>query len=210
MQRLATAALAGAVTLSLVFMADAADLGRGGSIKDAPPPPRQDYAEPYYNWQGLYAGGFVGGGSQDGVALGGWLGYNVMLSSGFVLGIEADIGTANAGNSDIVDTSRLAIDTFGSVRGRYGYAIDRFLVFGTAGFAFANLTTASANLLVEDKMQTGFAVGGGIEYAFTPSLVGRAEYIYSNYGDVSLRQGNTLTDLTNDMHLARVGLSYRF
>lgn len=131
MHRFVNAVLAGAVALSLPIAADAADLGRGGSIKDAPPPPREEYAEPFYNWQGLYAGAFVGGGSEDGVAVGGWLGYNFMLSNRFVLGVEADVGKANADQSDDSDLSRVTIDTFGSLRARYGYAIDRFLVYGT-------------------------------------------------------------------------------
>lgn len=207
MHRFVNAVLAGAVALSLPIAADAADLGRGGSIKDAPPPPREEYAEPFYNWQGLYAGAFVGGGSEDGVAVGGWLGYNFMLSNRFVLGVEADVGKANADQSDDSDLSRVTIDTFGSLRARYGYAIDRFLVYGTAGVAFANVTNVG-DRFDDDKMKTGYAIGGGLEYAVTPNLIARAEYIYSDYGNVS--RGNDPNEVSTDMHLARIGLSYRF
>ena len=239
MHRYTNAALAGAFALCLPFAASAADLGRGGSIKDAPPP-REEYAEPFYNWQGLYAGGFIGGASQtwtvdfyrnnnhghaeldaSGLAYGAWIGYNMMLSSRIVLGIEADIGKANASQSNNIfdnDTSYSTIDTFGSIRGRFGYAIDRFLVYGTAGLAFGNVTNdmqkgrnAGEEIVYDDQWETGYAVGGGLEYAFAPNLIGRVEYIYSNYGMVSLfNRDNNLTEMTNEMHLARVGLSYRF
>lgn len=209
MYRWVNAVLAGAIALSFPVAVAAADLGRGRSLKDPPPPPREEYAEPFYNWQGLYAGAFVGGGSEDGVAVGGWIGYNFMLSSRFVVGVEADVGKANADQSDESDLTRATIDTFGSVRGRYGYAIDRFLIYGTAGLAFANVTNAGEEF-GDDKMKTGYAVGGGLEYAFTPNLIARAEYIYSDYGNVSLNRGNDVTEVTSDMHLARIGLSYRF
>lgn len=210
MHRCVNTGLAAAFALILSFAAHAADLGRGRSLKDPPPPPKEDYAEPFYNWQGLYVGGFVGGGDQDGVAIGGWLGYNFMISNRFVLGIEADVGSADAGGSDDIDRSRLTIDTFGSIRGRYGYAIDRFLIYGTAGVAFANLKSARDDFIVDDGTQTGLAIGGGLEYALTPNLIGRVEYIYSNFGDTSFNRGNDLTEVTTELHLARVGLSYRF
>ncbi|WP_443189772.1 outer membrane protein, partial [Methylobacterium sp. Leaf94] len=59
------------------------------------------------------------------------------------------------------------LDYFGTVRGRLGYAFDRTLVYGTGGFAYGSgggrdfgLTNRS-----RDDFQTGWAAGGGIEYA---------------------------------------------
>ncbi|MFM2461994.1 outer membrane protein, partial [Klebsiella pneumoniae] len=53
------------------------------------------------------------------------------------------------------------------VRGRLGYAFDRTLVYGTGGFAYGSgggrdfgLTNSS-----RDDFQTGWAAGGGVEYA---------------------------------------------
>ncbi|MBS0241414.1 MAG: porin family protein [Proteobacteria bacterium] len=213
----------------------AADLGPTvGSLKD------QAREEPFFNWQGLYGGVFLGGVEQNwtvdfyrnnnhghadegasGLAYGGWVGYNVMVAPRVVLGVEADLGRANASQMNNIfdnDTSYSAIGTFGSLRARYGYAVDRFLIYGTAGLAFASVTNdiqkgrnAGEQIVYDDQWRTGYAVGGGVEYALTKNLIARAEYIYSNYGQVSLynRDGN-LAEMTNEMHLVRVGLSYKF
>lgn len=238
MHRTATAILAGAFALSLPFSGNAADLGRGRPPKDAPPV--EAYSEPYYNWAGLYGGFFLGGANENwtvdfyrnnnhghadlgstGLAYGGWIGYNIMIAPRVVAGVEADLGWATASQSNNIfdnDTSYSKIGTFGSLRGRLGYAIDRFLVYGTAGLAFASVTNdiqkgrnAGEQIVYDDQWETGYAIGGGVEYALSQSVVARAEYIYSNYGTVSLynRDGN-LAEMTNDMHLMRVGLSYRF
>jgi outer membrane immunogenic protein len=144
-----------------------------------------------------------------------------MIAPRVVAGVEADLGWATASQSNNIfdnDTSYSKIGTFGSLRGRLGYAIDRFLVYGTAGLAFASVTNdiqkgrnAGEQIVYDDQWETGYAIGGGVEYALSQSVVARAEYIYSNYGTVSLynRDGN-LAEMTNDMHLMRVGLSYRF
>ena len=144
-----------------------------------------------------------------------------MLTRNFVVGIEADIGKANASQSNEIfdnDTSFSKIGTFGSIRGRYGYAIDQFLIYATAGVVFASITNdiqkgrnAGEQVVHDDQWQTGYAVGGGLEYAIASNIVARAEYIYSNYGTVSLHNADgNLAEFTNDMHLVRLGLSYKF
>lgn len=218
--------------------ASAADLGGPrGSIKDAPP---VSYQAPAYNWAGLYGGVFLGGANEiwtvdfyrnnnhghasigsTGLAFGAFLGYNMMLSQGLVVGLEADLGRANGSQANEIfdnDTSYASIGTFGSLRGRAGFAFDRFLIYGTAGFAFANVTNdiqkgrnAGEEIVYDQKWQNGYVLGGGVEYALTNNILARAEYLYSNYGMVSVynRDGN-LAELTNDMHLVRVGVAYKF
>ena len=221
--------------------AGAADLGRGRSIKDdPPPPPREEYPEPFYNWGGFYGGVFVGGTneiwtvelerngnrgsaevSSGGVAFGGYAGYNLMLTPRFMIGVEGDIGHSSGSQNDVVFdnvASLSSIGTFGSIRGRYGYAIDRFMVYGTAGLAFASVTNellrgagAAREITHKDELETGFAVGGGLEYALAANIVARAEYLYANYGTISVRNlAGDVAELTNEMHQVRVGLSYRF
>jgi outer membrane immunogenic protein len=81
----------------------------------------------------------------------------------------------------------------GSVRGRLGYAFNRLLLFGTAGLAFANITNniqkgqnAGEQVVWENQLTTGWVAGGGVEYAFTNHFVGRIEYLYNNFGNVTL------------------------
>ena len=119
--------------------------------------------------------GFVGGGQ---------IGYNYQFTpgSGFVVGIEADAQYAdfgrnrnrfaatpglNPGSLVFNPNGVSSLDYFGTVRGRLGYAFDRTLVYGTGGFAYGSgggrdfgLTNRS-----RDDFQTGWAAGGGIEYA---------------------------------------------
>jgi outer membrane immunogenic protein len=231
----AAAALA-AVACS-ISAASAADLGgpRRGSPKDEPV-----YVAPVYNWTGLYFGGYVGlahglwtvdfyrnnnhGHAEegaDGFAGGGWVGYNYQLPSNFVIGLEADLGATTASQSTDIfdnDTSYASYGMIGSLRGRAGYAMDRLMVYGTVGLAFANITNtiqkgrnAGEQVLWEDQTATGYTLGGGLEYAFSDRWVGRAEYLYADYGTVNLvNQDGNKADFGNELHLLRTGLSYRF
>jgi outer membrane immunogenic protein len=61
------------------------------------------------------------------------------------------------------------LDGFATLRARGGIAFDRFLVFGTGGFAFARQ---------EGDRRDGYAIGGGVEFDiayFLPFLGGSAK-----------------------------------
>jgi len=193
-----------------------------------------------YNWTGLYTGAFAGGAhsmwtidffrnnnhghaelSSDGFALGAWVGYNWQMSRHLVLGVEGDLGWTNASQKNEVfdnDHTDSKISTFGSLRGRVGYAMDRVMLFATAGLAFADISqniqkgrNAGEQVVWENQTPVGYVIGAGIEYAFDDRWLGRAEYLYSNYGSTTLynADGNR-AEFANDMSLLRVGMSYRF
>jgi outer membrane immunogenic protein len=214
----------------------AADL----KVKRPPPEPGFFVPAPAYSWTGYYIGGYVGGAHGlwtvdffrnnnhghaeegfDGVAAGIYGGYNYQLVNNFVLGVEADVGFTSAKQSNNIfdnDTSLAKINAIGSVRGRLGYAFDRLLFYGTAGVAFANITNeiqkgrnAGEEVVWDDQFRIGFAVGGGAEYAFTNNLIGRVEYLYNNFGTVTLlNQDQNRAEFRNELHLLRAGLSYKF
>jgi len=201
--------------------------------------PAANYA-PYYNWSGYYAGVFAGGAhavwtsdlarndnhghteqGADGFAAGLYGGYNYQFANRFVVGAELDLGHSGASQSNNIydnDTSLSKIGAFGSARVRIGYAFDRLLLFGTVGVGVANITNdiqkgrnAGEQFVWEDQVRAGFAAGGGVEYAFSDQWVGRAEYVYTDYGSVTLyNRDNNRADFKNELHLVRVGLSYRF
>ena len=122
--------------------------------------------------------GFVGGGQ---------IGYNYQFTpgSGVVVGIEADAQYADFGRQrnrfSAIGSNGAAIvpgtlifnpnglsglDYFGTVRGRLGYAFDRTLFYATGGFAYgAGGGRQFGSGVSSDDFQTGYAVGGGIEYA---------------------------------------------
>lgn len=230
-------AIAGVAVLA-ISPVKAADLR--GSIKDPSPVYEPEYAELKYNWSGLYGGGYLGGAhglwtidffrnnnhghaeeGLDGVAAGGWVGYNVMMGNNWVVGVEGELGGTNADQHNEVfdnDHTDAKFGLIGSLRGRLGYAWNRLLVYGTAGLAFANVDeniqkgrNAGEQVVWENETPLGYTVGGGAEYAFTNNWIGRAEYLYANYGSVDLinRDGNRAV-FENELHMVRAGLSYKF
>ena len=51
------------------------------------------------------------------------------------------------------------------MRGRVGYALDRFLVYGTGGAAFGNVRANFPNDPVSSATKAGWTVGAGVEVA---------------------------------------------
>ena len=122
--------------------------------------------------------------ANDGFTGGGQIGYNYQFTpgSGVVVGVEADaqylgfgtnrntasfVGTPNADLTFVNPNGLSNLDYFGTVRGRLGYAFDRTLVYGTGGFAYGGGGGSSFGLpnSSSDTFRTGWAAGGGIEYA---------------------------------------------
>ena len=235
-------ALAG---LLIAGEAGAADLPR----RAAPPPPP---IPPAFTWTGFYVGanagyGFRGGsssytdatygtvtesGSKGGFVGGGQIGYNYQLTpgSGWVLGAEADFqGTTfgRRGDGSIGTTSYYGVapslDWFGTVRGRLGYAFDRWLVYGTGGFAYgggsASPYASAYPYTLPDTTRLGYAVGGGVEYALTDHVSVKVEGLYVDLGKKS--SGTTYYDSSvpayygtgrsdSGFGVVRGGLNYRF
>jgi outer membrane immunogenic protein len=72
---------------------------------------------------------------------------------------------------------------------------------GTSSVSFSN-----------DEIKTGYALGGGIEWAFAPNWSLKSEYLYVNLGDDDFTApGGQFATLTEtDFHTVRMGLNYRF
>ena len=54
----------------------------------------------------------------------------------------------------------------GTVRGRVGYAFDQVLVYGTAGYAWADnrITLSALNVSISDsQIHSGWTAGAGVE-----------------------------------------------
>ncbi|QDV54181.1 outer membrane protein [Rosistilla oblonga] len=101
-----------------------------------------------------------------------------------------------------------------SVRGRFGIAFDRLLLFGTAGFAFADYEgftqlIATGVTYDDEKTLTGGTYGGGLEYAVSERLRVRSEYRYSNFGTEEMSYDSTYT-VDPDLHSVIFGASFAF
>lgn len=145
-------------------------------------------------------------------------GYNWQISN-VVLGIEGDVdsfhlrgNSAGAGvfpccaPSGFSVTSSVGSDWLATVRGRVGFAADKWLFFASGGVAVTNLKGSFAYTdncfivpacggapggpLTTEAMsfsntKAGYAVGGGIEAALWSNWSIKAEYLYVNFGAIS-------------------------
>ena len=160
----------------------------------------------------------------SGGVFGGTFGAQIQ-SSHVVMGLEADIDWANIqGSTTAVPTiagipfpgravnASTNIDWESTVRFRVGYANNNWLFYGTGGFALlgakTNLTNVSGGavctgILVNcsgTNRQVGLALGGGLEYGFTPNLSGKLEYLYITAASLEVSRHSEI----------RAGLNYRF
>ena len=183
----------------------------------------------------------------SGVTAGGQAGYNYEFalgnSNGIVVGLEVDAAYTDLSSNlpidsgDIVAGStvnlRSRLDYLGTIRGRLGYAYDRFLFYGTGGFAYGTVehsatldvpglgSMAAANLTTNE---IGFAYGGGVEYALpvdtffhlpnNNAVTVRAEYLHYELGETSANfalPGVAASIKLHDVgNLARFGVNYKF
>ena len=131
----------------------------------------------------------------SGVVGGGLVGYNYQINQ-FVLGVEGDLtGSSNQGrfsatNALGFNASQNSQYGFGAgVRGRLGYAIDRTLIYATGGWAYETIDQTYNNPTINNYLQqkistdrSGYTIGGGVEYAFSPNWSARLEYRWTDYG----------------------------
>lgn len=196
---------------------------------------------PNFDWTGAYVGGHVGysrgianaviSGAGTAVtdhpfgSLTGGLqfGYNYVLPSHWLFGIEADASFYNALAADDVAWSRTTaatnlaevIDYMGTVRGRVGYVFDHWMLYGTGGFAWAlgrflqipGITDDTDKLL---RVHTGWTVGAGAEMPLSSQWTARLEYLYRNFGEAGvIFPSGTAANASFDVHTIRAGLNYK-
>lgn len=130
-------------------------------------------------------------------------GYNWQISPSIVVGIESDSSWGSIkGNALGVP---IEINAMGTVRGRLGFAMDRALIYGTGGLAWAN----TAMVLVNDGYLIGWTAGAGIEYAFAQRWSAKVEYLYTDFGTNNETVLGLAIDEKMTAHTVKVGLNYR-
>ena len=215
--------LIAAALLSVATAASAADIPARPYTK-APPP----LVSPAYNWSGFYIGAMGGYGWDSGDFSGGFgggtIGYNWQFpGSQFVFGIEVDAAGGSIKDSltediggGVLATEEIKINSFGSVTGRAGFAWDAALIYAKGGFAWANrkdsISVPAIGVTISDsQFHTGYTIGGGLEYLFTPSWSAKAEYMYTSLsGETYNLGGFPLDSGTIDFHTIKVGVNYHF
>jgi outer membrane immunogenic protein len=178
------------------------------------------------NWTGFYVGAMGGyaqenssaGNEVSGGFAGGTLGYNWQTGN-FVLGIEADAAWADVGvrvGNPAIAAVETRIRDMGTVRGRVGYAFDQVLVYGTAGYAWADnrITLSALNVsIAESQIHSGWAAGAGVEVMFAPKWSVKAEYLYRSFDSKNYFAGIAppgIASGTLNLNSVQVGVNYHF
>ncbi|HEX3502336.1 MAG TPA: outer membrane protein [Xanthobacteraceae bacterium] len=211
--------------MALTGTAAAADLGR--------PAPAPYYKAPPafvpYSWTGFYVGingggawgssnwDLNGGRNISGGLVGGTVGYNYQFGQA-VFGVEGDIDWADINGTSSTATCPLGCKTSDSwlatVRGRLGYAADRFMPFVTGGLAVGDIRAQSPGFATQSNTNAGWTLGGGLEAALTQNWTVKAEYLYVDLGKMNcgLNCGGGLTNDNVSFHsnILRAGLNYKF
>jgi outer membrane immunogenic protein len=199
--------------------ASAADIQR----RQAMPAKAVPYVAPAYNWTGFYVGINGGGGwgrssvsapfttggyGISGGLVGGTLGYNWQVGQA-VFGLEGDIDWRNIGGAHVCAGTSCSVrnNWLGTVRGRLGYAFDRFLPYVTGGAAFGDVRTRVTGVGSTDPTNAGWTLGGGIEAAIAGPWTAKIEYLYVDLGHSNAPLAANSKFTTN---IVRAGINYRF
>jgi len=200
---------------------------------------------PVIDWTGIYLGfnaGYSFGGSDwtdsvtgsstgnfgtSGFVFGGTLGANYQVGS-LVFGVEGDGDGADASGFGTFTAANLCAGGcltnntwLGTLRGRAGYAFDRFFAYGTAGAAFGDVRANFSNGAVSSAIKAGWTAGGGVEVALDRHWSAKAEYLFVDLGNGSCTADCTIANangppLIPDVavkfqeSVVRGGVNYRF
>ena len=161
-------------------------------------------------------------------------GYNYVLPSRILLGVEADVSFPNTIAGTAVVSSPASgtanyseqVELNGTVRGRVGYAPGHWLFYATGGFAWsydqfgrtqlagmpAGGTAApgtTENLFMVPRV--GGAVGAGVEVALPSNWTARVEYLFTDYASrgVTFPAGAQSFNSGLTLNQLRLGLNYR-
>ena len=135
-------------------------------------------------------------------------------------------GTVFGARTTFADVS---LETFGTTRGRIGYAWDNVMLYASGGLANGRADVTLSNPAVgtacgvasacpfghRSKGLWGWALGGGLEYGMGPWSV-NVEYLHYDLGDRALVYGDLIApgalgargEFSGD--IVRAGINYRF
>jgi outer membrane immunogenic protein len=223
------------IALSGLTTAFASDL----PTKKAPPAPAPPPPIPF-TWTGFYIGVHIGGAwdsdhwrfttadsfthnNASGVFGGGQIGYNYQISS-IVFGVEGDGSGADLSGHALCPNPTFTCshntDWLASLRGRVGFTpVERALLYVTGGAAFSDVRHSDSPVTGAwtgsfSQAQVGWALGGGVEYAFTDHWSAKVEYLHYSLGDETAQVGTldpvSPAHLTDSVDSVKAGVNYRF
>lgn len=214
----------------------------GGNRGDAPPA---------FDWTGAYAGLHAASGlsgfqmadfSQDGGpeqnyrfeetnlrAAGLQVGYDHQFGNNIVLGVGGEFSWLKADKEMLIVASQRGearANWLAGVHGRMGYAIGDILIYGTAGYAVADVDGSYATRrrvsgefvwsgTSDTSRFSGWTAGGGVEYALSKNITVKGEYSFANLSKGSFNPPE-LNGVSYNWKIKpridqlRLGVNYRF
>ena len=196
-------------------------------------------ADTVFRWNGWYVGGMfgytqgrsrvvladplpAGSGNALGYSLGGLrVGYSSVLSSRLFTGAEADVSFPDFFEDGVVSSRTTAlgrvvtekIDLVSTLRGRLGYATDRWLTYGAGGFALSEPRFFESRVAGGDsdkvlRFRSGWVAGAGAEFAISSNWTARVDYFYAQFGKAAVMfPSGAEVESRSDMHTLQLGLS---
>ena len=191
--------------------------------------------EPYlapFTWQGFYATfstgyGWAESGLSDtsgtsstvnprGGLLGSGFGYNFQTGK-MVFGVEGDSSYSwmsdTNGTSAPCSSCEVRNHYIATLRGRVGYAWDRWLPYITGGAAFGDIDVSIPTGGSQATNKVGWTAGAGVEYAFSATNWSmKFEYLYVDLGTATCDAAHCGTSTNADFqaNIVRLGVNYRF
>src|SRR5262245_42890924 len=176
----------------------------------------------------------LGSNEVSGFLAGGQIGFNWQVGA-WVFGIEGQASWTDASSDHACRTSVFSgtlvtcstdINWVGTVAGRIGYAFNNVLLYAKGGAAFADedftmtptlagTVLALSGVSTVGKTRTGWMVGAGVEWGFTPNWSAKIEYNFMDFGSETFAFadpvfGPTLVDIDQQVHVVKAGINYRF
>lgn len=169
--------------------------------------------------------------SLSGVLVGGQIGCDYQFAPNWVVGVEGAASGANLKGSTNVGlpagfpgdqaTVTATTDFIPSVTARVGYAIDRVLLYGKGGVAWATdkytvngmLTGVGFGFQGLD-VRTGFTAGVGAEWVFSRSWSASVEYDYFSFGNGAIFMTDAINGFTGtvsvkqNVQVVKAGLNF--
>ena len=227
MNRTAITVAAALLTVTAASASYGADLAPPRPYVKAPYQPV--FVPPPFTWQGFYADFNAGYGwgdstltvagalssvSPSGALVGSGFGYNFQ-AGGWVFGIEGDVDYSwmkDTNNAPPCNGCTVRNYYLATVRGRLGYAWDRWLPYITGGAAFGDIQVLAPGGGGQDSSNIGWVAGAGIEYSFDPRWSTKFEYLYADLGSATCDATHcgTSTNVDFKANIVRVGVNYHF
>jgi outer membrane immunogenic protein len=168
---------------------------------------------------------------ETGVVVGGQIGCDYQFAPRWVVGIEGAASGSNMKDSTSVglplgapgETALVTTKTdfLPSVTARFGYAVDRWLLYVKGGAALAgdeySVTGTFTGLPFDFEgldSRIGWTAGGGVEWAFSGSWSAKIEYDYFGFGRTNVLMSDSINTFSGSVNvkqsvqMVKLGLNF--